>query len=126
MAGLAQQSCEPCKDDSVRLTDEEAKNLWLETPMWEMANEDGITRLRRSFEFASYPEAVAFTNHVARLAETANHHPTLTTTYKNVAVEWYTHTVKGLHMNDFIMAAKTDEAYLENVDASRKKSVVSE
>jgi 4a-hydroxytetrahydrobiopterin dehydratase len=26
-----------------------------------------------------------------------------------ITVQWWTHKIKGLHHNDFIMAAKTDE-----------------
>jgi 4a-hydroxytetrahydrobiopterin dehydratase len=126
MPGLAEQSCAPCDNNAQPLSDEETKKLWLETPMWELADETNMKRLRRSFEFPSYSEGVNFANHVARLAESANHHPTITIGYQKVDVEWYTHTIKGLHMNDFIMAAKSDQAYLEDLDAQRKKSVVRE
>jgi 4a-hydroxytetrahydrobiopterin dehydratase len=28
-----------------------------------------------------------------------------------VRVSWWTHAINGLHRNDFVMAAKTDELY---------------
>ena len=31
------------------------------------------------------------------------------TEYGKVTVVWWTHKIKGLHRNDFIMAAKTDQ-----------------
>ncbi|HEX6123240.1 MAG TPA: 4a-hydroxytetrahydrobiopterin dehydratase, partial [Ktedonobacterales bacterium] len=52
-----------------------------------------------------------FTNAVGALAEEQGHHPALLTEWGRVTVAWWTHTIRGLHRNDFIMAAKTDEAY---------------
>ena len=126
MANLAHENCAPCTTESRALSETEEKELWLETPMWEITSSDGGKRMRRTFEMPAYAQAVAFTMHVARLAEAANHHPTITLKYREVDVEWYTHTLNGLHRNDFIMAAKTDVAYLEDLDAARKKSAVRE
>ncbi len=126
MPGLAQQPCEPCNSDMPPLTEEETQKLWLETPMWQVEEEGGVKRLRRTFELPSYTEGVSFANHVARLAEAANHHPTITIGYKKVTVEWFTHAINGLHMNDFVMAAKSDEAFLEDLDEGRKTSIVRE
>jgi 4a-hydroxytetrahydrobiopterin dehydratase len=55
--------------------------------------------------------AVAFTNQIASLAETEDHHPLIITEWGRVTVHWWTHKIKGLHRNDFIMAAKTDAAF---------------
>ncbi|MFO7323801.1 MAG: 4a-hydroxytetrahydrobiopterin dehydratase [Chloroflexota bacterium] len=126
MTGLAQLQCKPCDKATQPLTDEEIKQFWADTPMWETHDEGGVKRLRRVFEFPSYLEGVYFVNEVARLAEAANHHPTMTLRYSEVEVEWYTHTINGLHKNDFIMAAKTDQAYLKTLDVERERSLVSE
>ena len=71
----------------------------------------GVGRLERVFSFPSFVEALAFTNHVGALAEDAGHHPAITTEWGRVTVQWWTHAIAGLHRNDFIMAAKTDERY---------------
>ena len=126
MASLAQEACAPCTTDTPALTEAESKELWLETPMWEIVEEDGGKRIRRTFELPAFAQAVAFTVHIARLAEEASHHPTITLKYKQVEVEWFTHTLNDVHRNDFIMAAKTDIAYLEDLDAARKKNPVNE
>jgi len=52
-----------------------------------------------------------FTNKVGELAEKEGHHPALLTEWGRTTVTWWTHKIKGLHRNDFIMAAKTDELY---------------
>jgi 4a-hydroxytetrahydrobiopterin dehydratase len=72
---------------------------------------DGIKRLERLFKFKDYAEAVAFTNKIAAIAEEEDHHPRIVLEWGRVTVQWWTHVVKGLHRNDFIMAAKTDEMF---------------
>src|SRR5262249_31449840 len=109
-----------------KLTDKEITDLHMNTPMWEVAEVNGVKRLQRSFDFSNYADALAFTARVGRLALEQDHHPTITTSYNKVAVEWYTFVVKGLHRNDFVMAAKTDDAYLKLMDESRAKSPVQE
>jgi 4a-hydroxytetrahydrobiopterin dehydratase len=69
----------------------------------------GIKRLKRAFTFNNFIDAVAFTQKVAVLAENENHHPSILTEWGKVTVYWWSHKIKGLHVNDFIMAAKTDQ-----------------
>lgn len=126
METIAQEQCVPCRADSPRLTEAEIAKLHLNTPMWEIASVDGIDQLHRTFDFDTYPDALAYTLRVGQLAEQQDHHPVIITRYKAVTLEWYTHSIKGLHRNDFIMAAKADEAYFKLLDENRAKSVVQE
>jgi 4a-hydroxytetrahydrobiopterin dehydratase len=48
---------------------------------------------------------------VGEVAEAEDHHPALLTEWGKVTVTWWTHAVKGLHRNDFIAAAKTDQLH---------------
>ena len=73
--------------------------------------QDGIKRLERVFKFPDFAQALAFTDKVGELAEAEGHHPAILTEWGKVTVTWWTHKVKGLHRNDFIMAAKTDPLY---------------
>jgi 4a-hydroxytetrahydrobiopterin dehydratase len=52
-----------------------------------------------------------FTNLIADLAESQDHHPKITLEWGSVSLEWWSHKIKGLHMNDFICAAKSDNIY---------------
>jgi 4a-hydroxytetrahydrobiopterin dehydratase len=70
---------------------------------------DGLKRLERVFKFKNFAEALAFTNEIGRIAEAEDHHPLIITEYGQVTVNWWTHKIKGLHRNDFIVAAKTDK-----------------
>ncbi|MEO1899141.1 MAG: 4a-hydroxytetrahydrobiopterin dehydratase, partial [Methylococcales bacterium] len=65
-------------------------------------------RLKQVFRFNNFIEAMVFTQKVADLAEDENHHPAIVTEWGKVTVCWWSHKIKGLHVNDFIMAAKTD------------------
>jgi len=63
------------------------------------------------FSFKNFVEALAFTNSVGALAEEQGHHPDLLTEWGRVTVTWWSHKIKGLHRNDFIVAARTDQIY---------------
>jgi len=108
MSDLAQNKCIPCESDIPALTEDEIQQLILETPEWKVVEVDGIPRLKRSFSFKNFKEALVFSNAVGEVAEEQGHHPLICLTWGEVSVEWWTHNIKGLHQNDFIMAAKTD------------------
>lgn len=110
---LYQQKCTACRRDSPPVSDDEVKNLKPSIPDWELVNEEGIPKLERSFKFRNFEQALAFTNAIGQLAESEGHHPRLTTEWGRVGVTWWTHKIRNLHQNDFIMAAKTDHAYQE-------------
>ncbi len=106
---LTQQSCEACHPDAPLATASEKTN-WLEQLSgWTITEVDGIEHLSKTFSFKNFVQALAFTNQVGELAESMGHHPAITTEWGKVKVDWWTHKIKGLHKNDFICAAKTDE-----------------
>ena len=111
MGTLAQERCVACRADTPRMSAAQIDALKREMPEWSVVERDGIPRLERVFTFANFVDALAFTNAVGALAETEGHHPALTTEWGRVTVGWWTHAIAGLHRNDFVMAAKTDERY---------------
>ena len=90
------------------MTEAEIAELGPEVRDWRLLERDGIARLERVFQFASFADALAFTNRVGALAEEQGHHPALLIEWGRVTVTWWIHKIRGLHRNDFIMAAKTD------------------
>jgi 4a-hydroxytetrahydrobiopterin dehydratase len=108
MEDLKELKCVPCRGGVPPLDDLQIVLFKPQTPEWQVIEVDGIKRLQRSFKFKNFAEALAFTNQVGALAEAEDHHPTLVTEWGKVTVTWWTHKIKGLHQNDFIMAAKTD------------------
>ena len=111
MTTLSQFQCIPCRGGEPTLTDDEIARLGPEAPEWVVVERDGILRLERLFKFKNFVQALEFTNQVGELAEEQAHHPAILTEWGKVTVTWWTHKIKGLHRNDFIMAAKTDELY---------------
>lgn len=111
MTQLISTSCSACKIDSPLVSDQEINDLQPQIPDWEIIEIADIKRLRRAFKFANFIEAIGFTNQVAEIAEAENHHPEIITEWGNVTVSWWTHKIKGLHLNDFVLAAKTDQLF---------------
>jgi 4a-hydroxytetrahydrobiopterin dehydratase len=109
MESLTQMKCVACRRDEPTVTDAEIEELHPQIPDWELVEVDGIKRLRRVFPAEDFVQALGFTNKVAELAENEGHHPALLTEWGRTTVTWWTHKIRGLHRNDFIMAAKTDE-----------------
>ncbi len=111
MTELNQQHCEACRADAPQVSDTELAVLIKQIPDWVPEVRDGIMQLERVFKFKNFIDAIAFTNKVGELAEAEGHHPALLTEWGRVTVTWWSHKIKGLHRNDFIMAARTDQLY---------------
>jgi 4a-hydroxytetrahydrobiopterin dehydratase len=109
MESLTQMTCVACRRDAPTVTEVESAELHRQVPDWEIVEVDGIKRLVRVFATSGFAEALEFTKKVGALAEEQGHHPALLTEWGRTTVSWWTHKIKGLHRNDFIMAAKTDE-----------------
>jgi len=111
MSAITEKACVPCQAGAPRVTEEEMRKLMVQIKEWEIVEIEGIKRLKRVFEFSNFVKALDFTNSVGALAEKEGHHPQLITEWGKVTVSWWTHKIKGLHENDFIMAAKTDSLF---------------
>jgi 4a-hydroxytetrahydrobiopterin dehydratase len=85
-----------------------ANILLKEIDNWDLIHEE-VKQLKKTFSFSSYKESVDFSNKVAKMADIEDHHPTITLEWGKVTVVWWSHKIKGLHKNDFICAAKTDQ-----------------
>lgn len=115
MAGeLARARCVVCGPDSPRVTLDEERRFSTEVPEWQVIEEDGERRLQRAFTFPDFALALAFTDRIGAIAEQEQHHPALMTEWGKVTATWWTHSIGGLHKNDFIMAAKTDEVWKQS------------
>ena len=108
MSDLASNTCEACRTDALKVSDDEANILLKEIDNWDLIR-DGFKQLKKTFSFSNYKESVDFSNKVAKMADIEDHHPTITLEWGKVTVVWWSHKIKGLHKNDFICAAKTDQ-----------------
>ena len=72
---------------------------------WKLKN----NKLYKEFKFKNFKEALKFVNKVGKIAEKEGHHPDIYFTWGKCDIELFTHNVKGLSENDFILAAKIDK-----------------
>lgn len=113
MSDLDQERCVACRRDSPHVTQDEIDELLPIVSDWSLVEEDGIKKLDRPFRFANFQAALEFTNRLGGLAEEQGHHPRLITEWGSVKVTWWTHKIRDLHRNDFVMAAKSDAIYAD-------------
>lgn len=111
MPELMKMKCIPVRGGDSPASKEEREAYLPQIPDWILIEEEGIERLQRVFSFKDFEQGLGFTNAVGALAEEQDHHPAILTEWGRVTVTWWTHIIKGLHVNDFVSAAKTDEIY---------------
>jgi len=111
MTGLSEESCEACRADAPSISDADLRTLMPKIPDWGVVVVDEVMRLTREFSFKDFEQAMAFSNRVGDIAESAGHHPAVLTEWGKVTVTWWSHKIGGLHKNDLIMAARTDEVF---------------
>ncbi len=108
MIDLNRQTCAACQAGAPLVTQAQIDEFMPQLPDWQIIEIDGIKRLQRLYSLSNFVEALAFSNKVGEIAEREGHHPAILTEWGRVTVSWWSHKIKGLHVNDFIMAAKTD------------------
>ena len=108
---LAEKNCTPCRGGIPSLTAEEAEPLHRQAAEWALL--DDAKRLERTFRFRNFREAFGFVERAAALAEEEAHHPEIRFGWGFATVSLQTKKIKGLHENDFIMAAKLDRIAAE-------------
>ncbi|MCF7975779.1 MAG: 4a-hydroxytetrahydrobiopterin dehydratase [Phycisphaerae bacterium] len=108
MENLQDIKCAACQGGASLVTQEEITQFMPNLAEWNIKQVFEINRLERTYYFKDFKEALAFTQRVGDLAEQANHHPAILTEWGRVTVSWWTHKIKGLHINDFVMALQTD------------------
>lgn len=107
MTPLVEKKCVPCEGGAKPLDTDTVKRLLKEVPQWHLGA-DGV-RIARDFKCKDFAAAMALANRVAALAEEEGHHPDiLIHGWNRVRIETWTHAIRGLSENDFILAAKVD------------------
>ena len=106
MEDLASRDCIPCKGGVPPLVGEALREISSELGNdWQVVD---AHHLEKSFRFENFRDALAFTNRVAELAESVNHHPDIELSWGRVKLTIWTHTIEGLSEADFVWAAKAD------------------
>ena len=111
MNPLVNEKCKIANRRSTTITGLELSNYMEMVFGWELGNRGDLVMLSKIFEYSDYMSGLNFIRDIANISEENNHHPRITFEYAMVVVNWWTHSINGLHRNDFIMAAKTDECW---------------
>ena len=110
MTDLSEKTCSACEIGAPLVPHDQQIDLLKELDGWIIDNSD-ISKLIKEFKFDNYEQSIRFTNLIADLAEVQDHHPKITLEWGKVNLEWWSHKIKGLHMNDFICAAQSEEIF---------------
>ena len=111
MSALIDLSLQPCNKLSSALSQQESLNFLNQLSGWTIDNHTEIKQLKKVYIFKTFNSAMNFANKISVLADTEDHHPCLCIEWGKTTVSWWTHTLSGLFINDFIMAAKCDGIY---------------
>ncbi|MDA0148150.1 4a-hydroxytetrahydrobiopterin dehydratase [Vibrio sp. LaRot3] len=111
---LTSKQCAPCNGESQALSSDQQMELIKQLADWQRVVRNDVAQLEKSYRFKNFKLAWAFSNQVAELAEEEFHHPTIVLEWGKVTVTWWSHSLKGLHENDFICAAKCDALFDSN------------
>ncbi|HYR95308.1 MAG TPA: 4a-hydroxytetrahydrobiopterin dehydratase [Candidatus Binatus sp.] len=104
---LTAKRCTPCRGGVPPLPRADAERLLAETPGWSL--DADATRIERNFKLRDFASALALVDRVGELAEAEDHHPDISFGWGYCRIVFQTHKIKGLHENDFIMAAKVNQ-----------------
>jgi 4a-hydroxytetrahydrobiopterin dehydratase len=105
---LMEKHCVPCEGNIPAMAAADEDVFIKQVKDWQLIRE-GIHKIRKEFTFKDFKAAVEFVNKAAIIAEAEGHHPDIYIYFNKVVLELFTHAVKGLFENDFIMAAKMDD-----------------
>ena len=103
---LYENKCEPCSGNTPKLNYEEISKYISEINDWSV--NDNQEMIFKKFKFKNFQKAIAFANYVGEVAEKEGHHPDISLGWGYCLIMIHTHAIKGLSINDFILAAKID------------------
>jgi 4a-hydroxytetrahydrobiopterin dehydratase len=106
---LKDQKCGPCHSNEPPLSTSQALEHLKDLDGWRIVTLQGTPQLEKAFSFPTYLKGLDFARAVAEIAEEVDHHPIMEIGWREVRVKWWTHNINGLHLNDFIMAARCDD-----------------
>ena len=104
---LHQETCVACRGDATPLTPHEIEELLPAVPDLTVTRRDNVEQLERVHQCRDFAAALALANRIGALADAEDHHPELTVEWGRLTIRYWTHTLRGLHRNDFVMAART-------------------
>lgn len=102
---LKDRKCKPCEGGTKSMSRKEALKYLRLTKGWKLQGNS----IYKETRFKDFKRAIAFIRKVADIAESEGHHPDIYLHgWNRVMLTLSTHAIKGLSINDFILASKVD------------------
>lgn len=108
---LKDKRCIPCTTYVPPIT-QDKKNEFIKELKQEWSLTQNDSRIEKIFTFKNFKKALEFTNLVGDVSEEEKHHPEIHLSWGKCRIEIWTHTNNNLLENDFILAAKISEIYI--------------
>ena len=106
---LSNKKCIPCEGGIPAFSVEQINDFLKKIDNWSAEqDEESKFYLIKEFEFKNFLGSQDFINKVGDLAEKEGHHPDISIGWGYCLVMVHTHAIKGLSVNDFILASKID------------------
>ena len=110
---LTELKCEPCSGKTPQLNSEEISKYLKKINNWTVNDEQEM--IFKKFSFKNFKTSIKFTNIVGQISELEGHHPDISLGWGYSIIMIHTHAIKGLSVNDFILASKIDKIDLKNL-----------
>ena len=103
---LKNKKCQACSGNTPTFDEIQISEHLAQIDNWSVNDEQKM--IYKKFNFKTFKQALNFTNKIGQLADTEGHHPDISIGWGYALIMLHTHAIKGLSINDFIMAAKID------------------
>ena len=104
---LNKKKCEPCSGNTEKFTKEKINKFLKQINSWSINDKQEM--IFKKFKFKNYKLTIEFINKISNISEQEGHHPDISFGWGYCLVMLHTHAIKGLSINDFILASKIDE-----------------
>ena len=103
---LIKQKCQACSGNTPTFDENKINEHLSKLDNWFVNDEKKM--IYKKFNFKNFKQALDFTNKVGKIADQEGHHPDVSLGFGYLIIMLHTHAIKGLSINDFILAAKID------------------
>ena len=107
MKNLEKIKCKPCNGETPKLDSLQIKENLMNVDNWSINNQQEM--IFKKFKFKNFKNTIEFVNKVGTIAENEKHHPDISFGWGYCLIMIHTHAIKGLSLNDFVLAAKIDQ-----------------
>ena len=111
MVFLSRKKCIPCDYRTIPLPMDKINQYLKQLDGWILSN----NIIEKEYLFSDYVTGLNFAYDLGKIAEAEGHHPEIIISWKRIRVILTTYIINALSKNDFVLASKFDENYLNTL-----------